>query len=72
MPLVGSQIHSLLLTSQVLSDLCSSVQAHAAACRVSVRDTADLNDTSGVELPVYGKAPRAMVVIKAEKLERAR
>ena len=56
----------------MLAELCAGVQARAAACRASVRDTVDLNDTSGVELPVHGTAPRPMVVIKAEKLDRAR
>lgn len=46
--------------------------AAAEAARRSVRDTADLNDTCGVEVPVPGAAARPMVVIKAAKLERAR
>lgn len=64
-----SQHHRSL---QVLSELCEHVQQHAAACRAGVRHTVDFNDRSGVEQPVYGKAPRPMVQIKAEKLERAR
>ena len=58
--------------SQAVGKAAAGAVAAAEAARRSVRDTADLNDTCGVEIPVPGAAARPMVVIKAAKLERAR
>lgn len=50
----------------------SCVQQHADECRAVVRCTADFEDRSSVETPVFGKAARPMSLIKAEKAVRAR
>lgn len=58
---------------QVLERVCKEVQKQAALYQESIRDAAELQDTTGVELfqgRTSGKA-RAMVVIKKEKLDRA-
>jgi hypothetical protein len=57
---------------QMLAQLCADVQQHAEECRAVVRHTADFEDRSSVETPVFGKAARPMALIKAEKGARAR
>ena len=56
----------------MLAELCAHVQQHADECRAVVRRTADFEDRSSVETPVFGKAARPMALIKAEKTARAR
>ncbi|KAI8468855.1 MAG: dynein heavy chain, N-terminal region 2-domain-containing protein [Monoraphidium minutum] len=59
---------------RVLERVCRDVQAQAALYQESVRDEAELADTTGVELG-QGRAGagrvRPMVVVKKEKMERA-
>lgn len=64
--------NNLTQAVQALSKLVAKIVAAANAARQSVRNTADLNDTTGVEKTEYGKAPRPMNAIKAGKIERAR
>lgn len=55
---------------QVLEQLCREVQQQATLYQESIRDAAELQDTTGVELFLGrggGKA-RPMVEIKAEKV----
>lgn len=59
---------------KVLERVCREVAATAALYQESIRDPSELADTTGVELGGCARAgaPRPMVVIKAEKLERAK
>ena len=59
---------------QIVEKVCKEAQKQARIYQESIRDMAELDDTTGVELfqgRDSGKA-RSMMAIKAEKIQRAK
>ena len=62
------------MCSQIVERVCKEAQKQARIYQESIRDMAELDDTTGVELfqgRDSGKA-RSMMTIKAEKIQRAK